>query len=214
MKNYLSGKKTYVISVLMILIGLVKLIVGDISLLDFIMSDDIMFILGGAGLGAVRAGVTKSSPDTYIKIILILLLPSMFIGCTSSSLTFQTDQSVTVSSEPQQLAEIVDALYLGYETYEVNKGQKIDPLALTLELFPKLKEAIAGSKLALDEVTKLTDAQIITLANLGDKYNLGINKLKFKQVIKITLFLAQTYYVFSPVVNESAWLKAEAVKYF
>jgi hypothetical protein len=202
MKQFLSGKKTYIIAGLMVLIGLVKWLVGDITLVEFITSDDIMIVLGGFGLGSLRAGVKKSG----VNIILILLLPLVFMGCSTSAYTFESEIGLDLTNEPQQLAEIVDAVYAGYEQYEINKGQKVDALALALELFTKLKTAVNGSELVLIEITSLTDYQIISLANLGDNYQLGNFGPKFKQVVKVALFLAQTYYLFKPVSEETTML--------
>ena len=55
----LSGKKTYIIAGLMILIALVNLVSGDITIVEFIESDDMRILLEGLGLGALRAGVGK-----------------------------------------------------------------------------------------------------------------------------------------------------------
>lgn len=203
MKQFLSGKKTYLISVLMILIGLIKLIVGDISMIDFITSEDVMFILGGAGLGTMRAAVEKNGP--VVKVILIFLLPSLFMGCSSNAFTFKVDNpEVTLTDQPQQLAEIIDLAYSGYAEYELSKKEAVEPLALTMKLFGKLKTAVENSPLVLEEIRSLTDAQILGLANLGDKYELGIYKPKFIQVVKVCLFLTQTYYVFKPAQEISA----------
>ncbi|KMP10842.1 hypothetical protein UR09_05085 [Candidatus Nitromaritima sp. SCGC AAA799-A02] len=57
--HWLQGKKTYIIATLMVAIGIVKLATGDMSLVEFIMSDDISILLEGFGLGTLRAGVAK-----------------------------------------------------------------------------------------------------------------------------------------------------------
>ena len=59
--NWLKGRKTYIISILMVLVGIVKLLSGDMSLGEFVMSDNISILLEGFGLGALRSGVSKSS---------------------------------------------------------------------------------------------------------------------------------------------------------
>ncbi len=59
--NWLSGKKTYIISVLMVLVGVVNYLSGDITLSQFLQSQDLILMLEGLGLGALRAGVFKSN---------------------------------------------------------------------------------------------------------------------------------------------------------
>ena len=57
--NALQGKKTYIIAGLMVLSSIVRLIVGDITVIEFIMSQDVLFLLNGLGLGTLRAGISK-----------------------------------------------------------------------------------------------------------------------------------------------------------
>lgn len=57
--KYLSGKKTYIIAGNMVMIGLVQLLTGDMSLVEFVASDSVRIILEGLGLGFLRAGVSK-----------------------------------------------------------------------------------------------------------------------------------------------------------
>lgn len=57
--KYLKGKKAYIIAGLMVLTALVKLLVGDISLVEFLTGNDLWLLLEGLGLGALRAGVAK-----------------------------------------------------------------------------------------------------------------------------------------------------------
>lgn len=59
MKKWLSGRKTYIVASLMVVIGLVKLMVGDMSLVDFLMSGDLQLLLEGLGIGTLRAGIAK-----------------------------------------------------------------------------------------------------------------------------------------------------------
>ena len=55
----LKGKKTYIIAGLMVLVGLVQLLGGDLTLSEFIASNDLRIILEGLGIGFLRAGVAK-----------------------------------------------------------------------------------------------------------------------------------------------------------
>ena len=57
----LQGKKTYLIGGLMVLVSMLRLITGDMSLAEFVTSDHVNTLLGGVGLGALRAGVSKLS---------------------------------------------------------------------------------------------------------------------------------------------------------
>lgn len=60
MVEWIKGKKTYIVSVLMIVVALVQTITGELSWSEFFSSDYIRMILEGFGLGFLRAGVTKS----------------------------------------------------------------------------------------------------------------------------------------------------------
>lgn len=53
----LKGRKTYIVSVLMVLVSLVNLIAGDMSLVEFAASPHLQLLLEGMGLSTLRAGV-------------------------------------------------------------------------------------------------------------------------------------------------------------
>lgn len=59
--EWLQGKKTYIVSALMVLASLVQLVTGDLSITQFFSSPDLMFLLGGLGIGTLRAGVSKAT---------------------------------------------------------------------------------------------------------------------------------------------------------
>jgi hypothetical protein len=63
MLNLLRGKKTYIVSGLMILISILKVGVsilnGESTFIDALQSDAAVQILEGLGLGTLRAGVSK-----------------------------------------------------------------------------------------------------------------------------------------------------------
>lgn len=59
--DFLRGKKTYIIAGLMVLVSLVKLIAGDMSIVEAISSPHINLLLQGFGLGTLRAGVEKTN---------------------------------------------------------------------------------------------------------------------------------------------------------
>jgi len=55
--SWLKGKKTYLVSELMVLVSLLDLITGDLGLVGFLSSPDLSTLLAGVGLGTLRAGV-------------------------------------------------------------------------------------------------------------------------------------------------------------
>lgn len=58
-KDFLDGKKTYIVSSLLVIVALVRLLDGDITLSEFISNPDFLVLLNGLGLGSLRAGVKK-----------------------------------------------------------------------------------------------------------------------------------------------------------
>ena len=58
-KNFLSGRKTYITAFLMVLVSVVNYVTGDISLTEFVSSGEVELLLQGLGLGFVRAGIAK-----------------------------------------------------------------------------------------------------------------------------------------------------------
>lgn len=58
-KDFLSGKKTYIVAFLMVLIGLVNFATGELSLVDFLQSPEVNTLLGGLAIGFLRAGISK-----------------------------------------------------------------------------------------------------------------------------------------------------------
>lgn len=55
--TFLAGKKTYIVSGLMILVGLINGLTGDASAWQGIM-DNAMVLLNGLGLSALRKGIS------------------------------------------------------------------------------------------------------------------------------------------------------------
>ena len=53
-QNAVSGKKTHIVAILMVLYGALSLYFGKMS-----MDEAMMFVLNGLGLSALRAGVSK-----------------------------------------------------------------------------------------------------------------------------------------------------------
>lgn len=59
---FLSGKKTYIIAALLSIIGLINVVTGDTTLVQFLNDPNLLVLLNGLGLAALRAGVAKSTP--------------------------------------------------------------------------------------------------------------------------------------------------------
>lgn len=56
---FLKGKKTYVVAFLLALVALIDVIVGDVSISDFISDPNLVILLQGVGLATLRAGISK-----------------------------------------------------------------------------------------------------------------------------------------------------------
>lgn len=57
--NFLAGKKTYIVAFLMVLVGIINALSGDLTWGQLLQSPDVWVILNGLGLGSLRAGVSK-----------------------------------------------------------------------------------------------------------------------------------------------------------
>ena len=57
--NWLKGKKTYIVSGLMVLVTLMQLLVGETTLQEFILSEHVTTLLEAVGLGTLRAGIAS-----------------------------------------------------------------------------------------------------------------------------------------------------------
>lgn len=55
----LQGKKTYLISFLLVLVGLVRFVSGDIGIAELLASPDVLVLLNGLGLAALRDGIAS-----------------------------------------------------------------------------------------------------------------------------------------------------------
>lgn len=56
--NFLSGYKTYIIAVLMVLVALVHFGTGDITLATVLNDPYVLVLLNGLGLGALRSAIS------------------------------------------------------------------------------------------------------------------------------------------------------------
>lgn len=60
MKALLSGKKTYIVAGLMVIVAVINLVSGDISLMDFLTDPNLILLLQALGIGFLRSGISKS----------------------------------------------------------------------------------------------------------------------------------------------------------
>jgi len=57
--SWLKGKKTYIISGLLLLVGVFKVVVGDMGVMELLQSQALFDILGALGLASLRSGVAS-----------------------------------------------------------------------------------------------------------------------------------------------------------
>ena len=55
--SYLKGYKTYIIAFLMVLVALVQMANGEMGLQAFLNDPNLLLLLQGLGLGALRHGI-------------------------------------------------------------------------------------------------------------------------------------------------------------
>lgn len=55
--TFIKGYKTYIIAALLVGVAIVQLITGEISIAEFLQSPDLLVLLNGLGLAALRNGV-------------------------------------------------------------------------------------------------------------------------------------------------------------
>lgn len=56
---FLQGRKTYIVAFLLVLVSLLDLLTGDVALADFLGDPNLLVLLNGLGLAALRSGVAK-----------------------------------------------------------------------------------------------------------------------------------------------------------
>lgn len=66
--NWLNGKKTYIVSVLMGTISLVQLMTGELTLVEFLSSSNMTTFFEALGLTTLRAGIQQNQKDTSHEI--------------------------------------------------------------------------------------------------------------------------------------------------
>jgi len=57
--EFLKGKKTYIVAVLLAAVSLVEFLTGGMTLTEFLSSDNLKTLLESAGLATLRAGVAS-----------------------------------------------------------------------------------------------------------------------------------------------------------
>ena len=67
--NWLNGKKTYIISILMALVSLMHLVTGELTLVEFISGEQMMNLFEALGLTTLRVGVAKNQKDTVNEVL-------------------------------------------------------------------------------------------------------------------------------------------------
>ncbi len=67
--SWFIGKKTYIVSILMIFVSSLNLISGNISLSEFISSDSMSLLLEAMGLSALRAGVKQNQKEMIHEVV-------------------------------------------------------------------------------------------------------------------------------------------------
>ena len=55
--SFLKGKKTYIVALLLVIISLLDVATGDLALADFLASDNLILLLEGLGIAALRHGI-------------------------------------------------------------------------------------------------------------------------------------------------------------
>jgi len=57
--GWIRGKRTYIVSGLMVMVGIVNMVTGDMTVIQFFTSPDVSTLLSGLGLGTLRAGLAN-----------------------------------------------------------------------------------------------------------------------------------------------------------
>lgn len=59
MREFLKGRKTYIVAALMFLVALVDVLSGDMTIAEFFKSPELIRVLEALGLISIRAGIAK-----------------------------------------------------------------------------------------------------------------------------------------------------------
>tara|TARA_R110002167_G_scaffold51504_7_gene149037 strand:+ start:315 stop:503 length:189 start_codon:yes stop_codon:yes gene_type:complete len=59
LKSALEGKKTNIVSALLVVVSVIELITGDITLSEFLSGPNLLVFLNGIGLASLHAGIKR-----------------------------------------------------------------------------------------------------------------------------------------------------------
>lgn len=67
--NWFKGKKTYIVSALMVMTSLVHLTAGDLTMVEFLSSDHMVSLFEALGLTTLRTGIMQNQKETTREIV-------------------------------------------------------------------------------------------------------------------------------------------------
>ena len=67
--SWLNGKKTYIISFLVVFISLIHLFTGDLTLKEFLNGEQIINFLEAMGLSTLRIGVSQTQKSIVHEVV-------------------------------------------------------------------------------------------------------------------------------------------------
>ncbi|MZH40546.1 MAG: hypothetical protein F3740_01845 [Nitrospinae bacterium] len=67
--SWLNGKKTYIISFLVVFISLIHLFTGDLTLKEFLNGEQIINLLEAMGLSTLRIGVSQTQKSIVHEVV-------------------------------------------------------------------------------------------------------------------------------------------------
>lgn len=59
LEAYLSGKKTYIVALLLVVISVLDVVTGDMTVSELVADDNLIILLNGLGMASLRAGISK-----------------------------------------------------------------------------------------------------------------------------------------------------------
>lgn len=59
LESLVKGKKTYIVAVLLVVVSLLDVVTGDMTVSQLLEDQNLLVLLNGLGLAALRAGVSK-----------------------------------------------------------------------------------------------------------------------------------------------------------
>ena len=137
-------------------------------------------------------------------VIMIMALIS-FTGCSSRQIVITTTSGIETDSLGIKVtSQLVDAVFNSVSSLSTDSLSFMGGVNLAIDIIPQLISSIKEYQTAVNEVSNLSDSEILALVSIGDSYDLGDNAAKIKQVFKVSLFAVQTYFVFYKSKNVTA----------